>query len=282
MSNFELIDDYLSNRLSEADRKTFEQQLQSDPALKADVEFQSQIIEGLKQARVAELKAMLNKVPVGGSSIQFTPLRIAAGLVGTAILVTAAYFYYRDNEQQLPKISTSLEDSLKNAEDQKTEPIVTTPKQAEESVIKKEEIKPEVKKQESVKSEESVPTKTEVAKPTIDVIDPSADLNESTPSRGTEQTAKPAISPSSVEVDIDSANKKYGFHYQFVKEKVVLFGDFDKSLFEIIEINGEKHSLFLYYKQNYYRLDETKTEVTPLQVVTDKALIQLLKEYRSK
>lgn len=281
MSNFELIDDYLSNRLSEADRKTFEQQLQSDPALKADVEFQSHIIEGLKQARVAELKAMLNKVPVGGSSIQFTPLRIAAGLVGTAILVTAAYLYYNDNQQPLPKISTSLEDSLKNAEDQKTEQI-ETPKQTEGSNIKKEEVKPEVKKQESVKSEEPAPSKTEVAKPTIDVIDPSADLTESTPSKGTEQTAKPAISPSKVEVDIDSANKKYGFHYQFVKEKVVLYGDFDKSLFEIIEINGGIHSVFLYYKQNYYRLDETKTEVTPLQVVTDKALIQLLKEYRSK
>lgn len=282
MSNFELIDDYLSNRLSEADRKTFEQQLQSDPALKADVEFQSQIIEGLKQARIAELKAMLNKVPVGGSSIQLTPLRIAAGLVGTAVLITAAYFYYRNNEQPLPKISTSLEDSIKIAEDQKPEPIVATPEQTEESIIKKEEVKPAVKKQESVKSEKPVPSKTQVAKPTIDVIDPSADLNESTPSKGTELTAKPAISPSKVDVDIDSTNKKYGFHYQFVKENVVLFGDFDKSLFEIIEINGEVHSLFLYYKQNYYRLDETQTEVTPLQVVTDKALIQLLREYRSK
>lgn len=280
MSNFELIDDYLSNRLSEADRKTFEQQLQSDPALKADVEFQSQIIEGLKQARIAELKAMLNKVPVGGSSIQLTPLRIAAGLVGTAVLITAAYFYYRNNEQPLPKISTSLEDSIKIAEDQKPEPIESTPEQTEES--KKEEVKPAVKKQESVKSEKPVPSKTQVAKPTIDVIDPSADLNESTPSKGTELTAKPAISPSKVDVDIDSTNKKYGFHYQFVKENVVLFGDFDKSLFEIIEINGEVHSLFLYYKQNYYRLDETQTEVTPLQVVTDKALIQLLREYRSK
>ncbi|MBL7860639.1 MAG: hypothetical protein JNJ65_05705 [Cyclobacteriaceae bacterium] len=280
MSNFELIDDYLSNRLSEADRKTFEQQLQSDPALKADVEFQSQIIEGLKQARIAELKAMLNKVPVGGSSIQLTPLRIAAGLVGAAVLITAAYFYYRNNEQPLPKISTSLEDSIKIAEDQKPEPIESTPEQTEES--KKEEVKPAVKKQESVKSEKPVPSKTQVAKPTIDVIDPSADLNESTPSKGTELTAKPAISPSKVDVDIDSTNKKYGFHYQFVKENVVLFGDFDKSLFEIIEINGEVHSLFLYYKQNYYRLDETQTEVTPLQVVTDKALIQLLREYRSK
>lgn len=275
-----MIDDYLSNRLSEADRKTFEQQLQSDPALKADVEFQSQIIEGLKQARIAELKAMLNKVPVGGSSIQLTPLRIAAGLVGAAVLITAAYFYYRNNEQPLPKISTSLEDSIKIAEDQKPEPIESTPEQTEES--KKEEVKPAVKKQESVKSEKPVPSKTQVAKPTIDVIDPSADLNESTPSKGTELTAKPAISPSKVDVDIDSTNKKYGFHYQFVKENVVLFGDFDKSLFEIIEINGEVHSLFLYYKQNYYRLDETQTEVTPLQVVTDKALIQLLREYRSK
>jgi hypothetical protein len=39
MSNFELIDDYLTNRLNEQEKEAFEKQLESDPALKADVDF---------------------------------------------------------------------------------------------------------------------------------------------------------------------------------------------------------------------------------------------------
>lgn len=77
MSNSELIDDYLTNRLSEQDRKSFEQQMDSNPALKADVELQKEIINGLKAARAAELKAMLNKVPISSPGINLSPLRIA-------------------------------------------------------------------------------------------------------------------------------------------------------------------------------------------------------------
>ena len=62
MSNFELIDDYLTNRLTESERVAFEQQVASDPSLKADVELQKNILQGIKNARAAELKAMLNNI----------------------------------------------------------------------------------------------------------------------------------------------------------------------------------------------------------------------------
>ena len=70
MSNTELIDDYLTNKLSDTQREVFEQQLASDPTLKADVEFQRQIIDGLQKARAAELKSMLRNIPISSGSLQ--------------------------------------------------------------------------------------------------------------------------------------------------------------------------------------------------------------------
>src|SRR5258706_14798338 len=66
MSNFELIDDYLTNRLGEQERVSFEQELGSDPALKADVDLQKHIVAGAKKGRAGGLQAMRNNVPVEG------------------------------------------------------------------------------------------------------------------------------------------------------------------------------------------------------------------------
>ena len=72
MSQFDLIEDYLTNRLDENARATFETQMNADPELRAEVGLQKGIIEGVKSARAAELKAMLNNVPVGGATTALT------------------------------------------------------------------------------------------------------------------------------------------------------------------------------------------------------------------
>ena len=284
MSNFEKIDEYLTNRLSEQDRETFEQQLGTDSALKAEVEFQTQIIESLKKARVAELKEMLNKVPVD-SVIKYPALKIAAGLIGAAVIVSAGYLYYSNNKSELPVTVPTIEDSIVQTED-------TQPSEAEEKKdIIEQPIEPETSAtQQKVLSPAQVPssrpsdkgeTSQPVDKPALDVIDPSEELTESTPTRGN-SNAKPVLTIPKMNVEVDSSSKKYPFHYQFKDGKMILFGSFDKSLYEIIEINGGSHSVFLYHKENYYKLDESKNEITPLEPVKDKALIQKLKEYRKK
>lgn len=286
MNNFELIDDYLRNKLSEDDKKSFEAQLESDLSLQAEVEFQSQIVEGLKQARAAELKAMLNQVPVsGGASIQLTPLRIAAGIIGIAALVTAAYFYYNGGGPELPKISTSVEDSLKQIEEQpepenEQVPVIQPEKGKEEVISESNSEKTEPKSQ--VKKENTIPTSPKKAtKPTLEVLDPSDEVSETASNaKATESISKPVITTAKFDIEVKAGTRKNGFHYQFSQGKVVLYGDFDKNLYEILEINGGKQLIFLYYKDSFYPLDESKTEITPLQAVTDKNLIQLLKEYR--
>ena len=281
MSNFELIDNYLTNRLNSQEREVFEQQMKSDPTLKADVEFQTSIVEGLKKARAAELKAMLNKVPVTSTPAQFSALKIASGLVGTAVLVSAIYLYFQSNNQpELPNPSSPIEDSI-NEKEQAKEEIKTLDKLTQEEQST-ESNKTEANKEPSVKpTQKSTPSKN-ITKPKLDVVDPSEDLTESTPTRESIEPSKPGLATPAMEVEIDSTNKKYSFHYQFVSGKVILFGSFDKSLYEILEIHGEAHSTFLFYKDNYFTLDESKNEVTPLVVIKDKSLIKKLKEYRNQ
>jgi len=282
MSNFELIDDYLTNKLNEQDRKSFEKQVNSDPVLKADLELQQEIIYGLKAARVAELKAMLNKVPVSTPVIYLSPLRIAAGLAGAAVLATAVYFYVENNFSFNPKqMSSSMIDSIRQEEQISSEILIdstTTELNNEINVVgKKHKEVNKVRGNENNGVENSKETR-----PVIDLMDPSEEFteNEVVPEKAT--VSKSTISVSRITVNVISSERKLKSHYQFANGKLILYGDYDNGLYEIIEVNAESaRSLFLFYKTKYYLLDDSKKEVTLLSEISDPNLIQKLNEFRA-
>jgi len=292
MSNFELIDDYLTNRLSEQDRKSFEQQLATDPSLKTEVELQSEIIHGLKTARIAELKAMLNKVPVSSTTLNFSPLQIAAGLLGAAVITTGLYFYINRDSGEVSKAeqitSSQVIDSAgpteqKNIEN-KTENTPTESTPVDKQSESKDNNPSEPRPAEKTIQPGTPPVQDSKAKPVIDLVDPTGELS-------TEKEISPVksgannstISVAKIGVDVVSSERKFKSHYQFEKGRLVLYGDFDKGLYEIIEVNSHNaRSLFLYYKNIYYLLDEAQQKVTPLKEITDPVLIQKLKSFRSQ
>jgi hypothetical protein len=282
MSNFELIDDYLANRLTGKDRETFEGQLGKDPALKSEVDLQRQIVEGIKQARAAELKAMLSQVSVGGGAqVEFSVLRIAAGVVIAGVVTAAVYYYF--NPSKFPPIDNAAADVTKKEnvipKENQPESSIPQPNKDQDPSATTPDKRDDDKKK-SKANDEAAPA----VKPKLDIVDPSADLegNEK-PSDG--QPAlfdKQDLSPSHVQVEMDSSNKKYNFHYQFNDNKLMLYGSFDRSLYEVLEINSSDHALFFYYKNNFYLLDETEEEVTKLSPIQDKELLKKLKAYRSR
>jgi hypothetical protein len=280
MSNFELIDDYLSNRLNGSEKEAFEKQLENDPSLKSDLDFQKQIITGIRTARATELKAILSKVPVGGTgvSMDFSVVRMAAGIVAAGVVGAAIYFYATHGE--LPPFNKAATDLNQKTEELKkpeaTEPDVT--KVVTDSTGEKVSAPAPIKESSKPKQEPVKP----VEKPKLDVTDPSADLQQdnSSDDEPAANIHRSDISPSHVQVNIDSSNKKFGFHYQFVSNKLMLFGDFDRALYEVLEINGDNHALFFVYKDAYYLLDENQHKVTKLEPIKDSALISKLREYR--
>jgi hypothetical protein len=280
MSNFELIDDYLANRLNEADKQAFEQQLEGDPSLKRDVEFQRQVVEGVRHARAIELKSMLNNVPVGGSA--WTGGKMAAAVVSAGLVATLLYFYLQDNSENTPPVSPLTEEIVELSDGSKLEPTSASTTEAVDSVLINEPVKEEQLQQKSAVVKKSKAT-TPVRKPDIQVTDPSDELNDTSDGKtGTSISNRGEISPSKMEVVTGVTDKKHSFHYQFSQGKLMLFGPFDKSLYEILEIHGDGHAVFLFYKENYYLLDEAQSSITALQPIRDGQLLKRLKEYRGK
>lgn len=284
MSNFELIDDYLTNRLGKQEKVDFERQLGSDPTLKEDVDLQRHILEGVKKARVADLKTMLNNVPVGGGFTSgIATGKIAAAVVTAGLVGVSLYFYFKPAETRSsgsPVIS------------EKVEPVVSSPaikdsdgkSEAVQQPVHKQPVTvaPKVEKNKPLRSSETVkPAATQ--QPKLEVVDPSEELvNNSAREVATSEGQKSVVTLSHITVETNSTNKKYTFHYQFKDGNLVLYGSFDKSLYEILEIHGDSHAVFLFYKESYYLLNEKQNNISPLAPIKDARLLRKLKEYRGR
>jgi hypothetical protein len=275
MSNFDLIDDYVANRLSESERSAFEAGMNADPALKSEVDTQSMIVEGIRKARAAELKAMLNKVPVGGAVSlwgDWSVVKMAATIGVAGIIGTSLYLYLKDSNEvinNIPKAEVPI-DSLIPKENN-TEPVVTEP-------IKEEEKEAEVT---TPQTKRPKPRKITATSPKVVVEDPSSELLSGTKTTDPASVStKAVISVATIQVERPT-NTRYTFHYQFTDEKLFLYGPFEGVLYEILEVHGDNHALFLYFKDNFYHLDESKAEATDLTPIRDRALIQKLKEFRN-
>jgi len=297
--DFELLDDYLTNRLSEQDRSAFEQKLDADPDLKHEYALQKRLVQGIKDARVAELKSMLNKVPVpSGNPGNAVISKIVLGTVVSLMIAAAAYWYFRDNSTMAPEQKAQQEQPPLPKPEQPKEEIQAPVQKQESPTTRKETV--EDKNQTSAGTEHSKPSlarkpdplaapgekKTESKagdKPALDVLTPgNEDVNND--NSGNPTAAQPALTPanSSLVVETDRNNRTYSFHYQFRDGKLFLYGPFEKNLYEIMEFStDEKRTVFLYYKDRYYLLQEADSRVKPLSPVTDAALITKLKEYRS-
>ncbi len=272
MSNFELIDDYLANRLPEQDRISFEQQLAGDPALKEEVQFQQRVIEGVRQARATELKNMLKNVPVNGNT--WSAGKISAAAVTVGIIATSIYFYMKDEAPVLP--DKTVQESVQPSQESKE--TVTIQAESKNEEPDNASLPAKENNQNAIISKTPKP----VVKPDIQVTDPSMEYTDTERVKDHNTPGRSEIFPSKMEVTTGIPDKKHNFHYQFADSKLLLYGPFDKSLYEILEIHGEGHAVFLFYKENYYLLDEKQAAITSLEPIRDSQLLKKLREYRGR
>ncbi len=279
---FELMDDYLSNRLNAEDKSAFEQQVQADPQLAQELDIQKDLVEGIRQARAVELKSMLNNVPVspinGGSSLL---TKVGTWAVVAGLVVTGIYFYSTHEEEK-----GTGELNVISEQKPEVKPELAVVPETESTTVEKETSAPETKAEDKVKKSEPTVEKTEPApaKP-IDVYVPSEEVDEKTKQYELEQmeNIKKAFVTSSIEVETDTMSKKYNFHYVFKNNKLILYGAFERNLYEILEFIGdEKRTVVLFYKSNYYLLDIAKAQPTKLTPIRDRKLLKMLQAHRSK
>jgi hypothetical protein len=294
--DFELLDDYLTNRMREQDRSAFEQRLQADPDLKNELIIQKRLVKGIQNARVAELKSMLNNVAVPAHGLESPGTKIAIGTVLSILIAAGAYWYFKQDETKALQKEVAVEEQTLDV------PVVpkseTQIKSETESVdTHNNEID---KNQTSAGTEDSKPSQSgkpapvkapgkkdadkpaSAKEPVIDVFDPGVQENEKDAPGPRENQQLFTSKNSSLVVETDTDNRKYSFHYQFKNGKLFLYGPLEKNLYEILEFfTDEKRTVFLYYKNNYYLLEERDFKVRPLTSISDPALLKKLKEYRS-
>lgn len=278
MNEIERIDNYIANRLSAQEVEAFEKELEGNPSLKEEVQFQRQVADGIRKARAAELKRMLNNIPVSGNT--WGPGKIAATALTAGLVLTALYYYSSDNDQVAATAVTTHESGkIEEQPIQKTEE--TTSRETMALPEKEDKTSSPVIKTQPKKNEEPTIT-TPVTKPALDVVDPSEEMINDNDTRTESASAKGnSIEVSKMEVVTSASEKKYNFHYQFQGGKLMLYGPFDKNLYEVLEIHGDSHALFLYFKNNYYLLDEKQTKIKQLTPIRDAELLKRLREYRA-
>src|SRR5690606_17635172 len=289
--DLELLDDYLSNRLKGPERIEFERRLETDASLQSELALQRELIEGIRAARVAELKTMLNQLPVPPASGGSIAAKFAAWALAVAVVGLGGYYLW---QRSTTEQATSPETSAKYSE----EPAITDESLQDEQPA--EETAPAIDDTEAPAADDSdVPAEqpaaqeeTETApkvsppiQPDVTPYDPTRELE--TPNGRPEPLSDPGephTVESSIVVEVVDTGKRNDFHYQFKDGKLYLLGSFEKDLYEIMEFfnDDNKRTVFLYYNSAFYLLDETRREPTPLTAISDPELLQKLRKYRDR
>lgn len=294
MSNLELIDAYFGNEMTEAEMQAFEKRLQQEPELNKEFEFQRDIVDAIKKERAAELKAMLDKVPVGGGTTgTFTMGKIVSTAAIVGIVALGVYYFWPAEETPVETKPETEVTTITPAQDNQTgkvgpaieeeEPLIAENKEEEEKAVGKASEKVVEEKPEETSKNPTV-TEPEINKPEpVPTFDTQEDLNDSLEAPGGNLVTKPDEDHTTLDVEIDNTHKNFSFHYQFKSGKLYLYGSFDKGLYEILEINSkEGKTLFLYYKDKFYPLRTNQLKIVPLEPVKESTLVEKLEKAREE
>lgn len=280
--DLELIDDYVTNRMSPTDRIDFEKRVSQNTELQTAIKIQQGIIESIKKARFTELKSSLNNITIPSATSISIGAKTVIGLSISALVATVFFFAFYH-----PNTDTSQLASDSSYQIQKTDSLQATGKidllindQEVTSMPHNPILSDKVKTPRKKNIHEPLP----VTKPSIDVFDPSKELEtESVPVSENDNDSTPeslAGGSSTIQVAIDSTSKRHTFHYKLVNDQLTLYGPFEHNLFEILEFfSTEKRTAFLFHKNSYYYIKNSE-KTTALLPVKDPALLNKLRKLR--
>ena len=287
-----LVENYLEGNLSDADRIAFERKLASDTELRNEFDMQKEIIDAIKQERRLELKSRLDGIKVHWYHTIPNSLKIAASITALTISTLSAYYIIDQNTAIDPKVDISEPGNIIELAEPVAKPLVTKPS-ANETVAEEKTLEPKVFIKESEETIRETNTKTTPAEKTV-ILPDNREFEAFVPEQGSEFEGNTGIDREDMEndelvtntavavnpeskVEIKSIeHKKYDFHYLFKEGRLSLYGSFNDSPYEILEINSRSGKRFyLRYNDHYYSLKRSD-KIMPLVAVTDSLLISEL------
>jgi vacuolar-type H+-ATPase subunit E/Vma4 len=281
MTNRERIEAYFDDQLSTTEKESLLRDIESDPSLKAEFDFQNEVVEGIQNFRKEELITRLNNVEV--ASVGTSALTKIIGTIGVAAIVTGGLYWYFGSEPSVDLPEDKVEiieegtseqeiDMVTPKEEEPTEVIVID--KASESTNEESSEPASTRRQQAESSADvNVPVMVEPATDGIAAVEDNHDAPESL-------NSEPVSVTSSADVEI-KLDKQYKFHYQVVDGDLTLFGDFNKSKFELIELKTNLGiKLYLYYNELYYELKSDSSEIRPLVPLDNQEVIDELEKRR--
>ncbi len=284
--NTELIEQYLQGQLNDVDSAAFEQQIDADPNLKNEVDFQRDMISSLENARDSDLKLRMAAIAVGAGfgAVQKFAITASTLVVGSMIFFGISEFN-----------STTESELIESQGKIETVDIVVSNESEEETVgsinsdvIIEEELAPvEVASDVNI-SKPLIPTvvvENRISNdsqvfdtPSIPMDDDEVvvdDINEE-PKGANSTTTKSLLEK--YDVNKHPAKKKGQYAYEYDKENLDLYGDFTGKEYYLYELKGTG-KIYLLFDAKYYEISETKSR-TILMEIQDLSTIESLKSQK--
>ncbi len=289
------IDNYHSGRMSESEMTDFENILESDPALKAESDFQSDIVSGLKEYRKLELKSRLDAINVGPTWIEFAQqsalMKSMGGVIVASIIGTGIYFYGERPEIQKSDLPATVQaqeiESIEFMWNLGQEEAQVSTKLERPAKPKSVENIDQVQVLEVAESRDEnetveVATTKEVFTPSFEApnaesIEEDSDFTTTGLDEIPNTTENSSEQPIDVETEI---SKSSIIKYKYYDGKLFLNGDFNKAPYEILEINSSNgRRIYVFYLGSYYRVGMAD-KLTELPKVTNTETLNELKLLR--
>lgn len=295
----EKIEHYHSGNMSAGDKTSFENEIASNPELKAESDFQSDIINGIKEYRKTQLKTRLDAIDVSPGWIEFARqsalVKSFGGVAVASLIGSAVYFYAEAKVEEPAEISAAGIEAYGPVDKEFTFvwdiPMFKTTSETKTSTISVTKQNPDSEQSVAVKEvvQSAFEPAAEEAKEsfTPDFSAPEAgEITEDQEPTASTLDIVPVASATDAKneepIEVETKNSKNSkIRYKYYDGKLFLNGDFKKEPYEILEINSSKgRRIYLLHQKKYFEV-KTTDRLTELPEVTNVKLIQelrLLKE----
>ncbi|WP_027000181.1 hypothetical protein [Eisenibacter elegans] len=252
--NQDLIDAYLTGKLSPEQHQQFSQALEQDPTLRAEVEWQQDVAQAARQFRKAELKARLNALPVQSPQTS-TPthwvyLKAAMGTAAVAGTAWLGSIWLQPNPEPIPQldeVAAYYNPAVVEAVTETT-PLPTTAEEDERKAA-------------------TTTTQTQAQSTTANAVQKQATTTHQ--NLLDEQTKAIVLTP-------ESPDK---LSYQYYNNRLFLYNNTSRGIMYSLDINGENRK-FLYYEGDFYELNSHQVEKTEALQVSDSLILKQLLQLR--
>jgi len=304
------IEAYLNQDMNDFERSKFEKQIHDNDELHDEVELQQATLEAIRNERMLALKAGLNNVNISLWSATVLETVKVAAIAACVGLSAIGWYYYSSPETSnvergvsfreesispnlklnestnSAEATIAIEDIEQSKSSNSSQAFQANPSNGDAPISssKPQRRAQSVKNDKQIILDPSVGTRksnevldVDLIEPKLKTVNPLNAKDIALPEDGI--SSKSSLQTVNPEIVIKKENKDK-FHYQFSDSKLILYADFSEGIYEILELNQDNSKkMFLTYNGKYYSLDADQLDITPLVVVQDKGLIQLLDAY---